>query len=191
MALDPLADAGDLAARGITVPDGVDPAVLLASASAAVRDAAGCAISQQTSTITLAVADWCGFDLPFGPVTEVATITVAGVPVLGWTVLDSTVTMPPGWTTSCVPVGVTVTYTHGLPEVPADIVDLVCGVVGLAFAQGYGQASQLAAFHLGEYGESYKRPAGAESPSPIALPDAVRERLRARFGASAVVLAMQ
>lgn len=187
--LAPLADSDDLTARGITVPDGVDADTLLASASAAVRDAAGCAILETTSTVVIAVDDWCGFDLPAGPVTSVDSVVVASVPVVGWTLLDGTVSMPSGWT-RCVPVGVTVTYTHGLPEVPEDIVDLVCGIVGLASAQGYGAAGLLSAFHLGEYGESYKHPAGTEGPSPTALPDAVRERLRARFGGSAVTLAM-
>lgn len=187
--LDPLATIGDLSDRGITVPDGMDPVALLNSASSSVRDAAGVPISETTSTISLPVDDWCSFDLPGGPVTDVASVLVASVPVVGWEAFWGTVTLPVGWT-ECLPVMVTVTYTHGLPEVPADIVDLVCGMVSMAAAQNgsYGSAARSNSVHLGEYSEAFNHPAGTESQSPMDLPKAKRDELRARFGTSAVLI---
>lgn len=191
MALDPLATATDLTARNITLPAGVDADTILASASASVRDAAGCPISVATSTVVLVVDDWRQIDLPAGPVTAIATVSVAGSEVTGWTKVGDTIFMPYHWT-DCLPVEVTVTYTHGLTVVPADIVDLVCGVAsiaGTAATDGeYGSSGRSKSIRLGDYAETFEVPAGSDSPSPVAIPDAVRARLRARFGTSVAVL---
>lgn len=186
-----LAAGPDLDARGIAVASGQNPEVLLAAASAAVREAAGHPIAATTSTVTLVAQDWCELDLPAGPVTTVASVTVASVPVTGWTKIGDTLYMPTGWT-QCLPVEVVVTYTHGLPVVPADIVDLVCGMVSIAASRGdnggYGEARQTSV-RLGDYSESFSPPpAGADSPSPFAIPDRVRESLRARFGTNAAMV---
>lgn len=186
-ALTALATADDLADRNITVPAGFDPDVILASATDAVRDAAGCPISVATSTVALVVDDWCEIDLPAGPVASVASVVVDGSPVTGWRKVGDTLYMPRRWT-SCLPVEVTVTYTHGLTVVPKDIVDLVCGAAAIAMSGEYGEHGRLASIKLGDFAEKYSRPAGADSPSPVALPDSVRDRLRARFGTSVAVL---
>lgn len=187
MALDPLATTSDLEARNIFVPDAVDADTLLASASAEVRQAAGCAISEETSTVTFVVDDPCEFALPFGPVTAVASVEVDSVAVAGWTKLGDTVRFPTGWT-RCLPVEVTFTYTHGLPNVPDDIVDLVCSIVAIAVGTGYGTTERLQSFRLGDFSQSFTPTAGSDSPSPVALPDSVRQRLRARFGGSVAVV---
>ena len=192
---DPLADVGDLTARGITVPSGMDADAILAAASDAVADAAGCPISVATSTVTLVVDEPRCFDLPGGPVQSVASVTVGGVPVSGWVKFANSVRMPTTrwWGTGCLPVEVTVTYTHGYPVIPADIVDLVCGMAAIALNTGgdYGSAGRISLVRLGDFEERTSQPAGADSPSPVGLPDSVRNRLRARFGTSAVMVGMR
>lgn len=185
-----LASEQDLILRGITVPADMDAITVLASATDAVRDAAGCSITARTSTITLVADDRCELDLPFGPVSGIASIVVAGVTVTGWTKLGDTVLMPTGWT-ECLPVEVTVTYTHGYPVVPQDIVDLVCSMTAQAFKEtggDYGSSSLVTSVRLGDFSEQRAHPAGTDSPSPVALPDSVRQRLRARFGSSVAVI---
>jgi hypothetical protein len=190
--LPPLAVPGDLDDRAITVPDGMNADVVLASAGDAVRDAAGCPITEVTSTVVLVVCDSCSFDLPAGPVSDVASVVVGGLSVTGWWKVGDTVRMPANWT-RCLPVEVTVTYTHGYPIVPNDIVDLVCGMAAMAFAADgdYGSTGRLASIRLGDFSESFTNPKGTESPSPLALPEAVRERLRARFGTSVALVGMR
>lgn len=189
--MEPLASSQDLAERGISVPCDVDFDTILASASDAVRDAAGCAISEVTSTVVLVVGEYRCVDLPAGPVSDVASVQVDGVEVDGWVKVGDTVVMPCGWTRS-LPVEVTVTYTHGLPVVPADIVDLVCGMAAIAMGDGeYGDGSRLASVRLGQFSESYVHPTGSDSPSPMALPDSQRLRLRARFGNSVALVAQR
>ena len=189
MTLAPLATVGDLADRNITVPASMNAAAVLASASSAVRDAAGCLITAATSTITLIAEDWRELELPFGPVSAVDEVFAAGVPVAGWTKLGDTLLMPPRWT-RYLPIEVTVTYTHGYPQIPADLVDLVCAITAQVFLTDgdYGSGSVRTNIRLGDYSESFRLPAGADSPSPVELPDTTRERLRARFGSAAGVL---
>lgn len=186
-----LAGVEDLDERGIAVPDGVDPDVILGAASAAIRDAAGCPISQETSTVTLVVDDYSGFTLPAGPVASVDSITVAGVAVPGWRKVGNDIVIAPSLTrwTDCLPVEVTVTYTHGYPVIPADIVDLACGMASVAMNDGnYGRDARLAYVRLGDYGEGYRQASPTDSPSPLALPDRVRQALRERFGTSVALI---
>lgn len=192
-----LADTDDLTARNIAVPDGVDAATILDAASAAIREAAGCSISYGPSTITLVVDDPCDFDLPAGPVASVASVVVDSVAVSGWRKVGDTLHMPRTrwWGVNGLPVEVTVTYTHGYPVVPADIVDLACSLAAMAFAAaaagGYGSDSRTDSIKLGDYAESFNHPTGTESPSPVAIPDTVRDALRARFGTSVGLLKMR
>lgn len=185
--MNPLATEDDLDARGVAVPDTLDATALLASASSAVRDAAGCPISEQTSTITLVATDWCVLTLPGGPVTTVTTVTVNEAALTGWSLYGNDLYLPSGWTHT-LPTTVTVEYTHGLATVPDDIVDLVCSMVAITVGLGYGTTDRLQAFRLGDYSESFTPTAGSDSPSPMSLPDSVRSRLRARFGNSAAVV---
>lgn len=201
--LAPLADAAALTARNITVPSGMDAATILASASESVRDAAGCPILSTTSTVSLVIDDCSWIDLPGGPVTDVTSVSIDGVAVsqsvltdtnwsVGWRRLGDALLLT-GVTVAALPATATITYTHGYATVPADIVDLVCGVAAMAFRQDgdYGAAGRESSVRLGEYAESEKVPAGAESPSPVAIPDVVRNRLRARFGTSVAVVGVR
>jgi hypothetical protein len=202
VALALLATPADLEERGITVPDGMFAPAVLASASAAVRDAAGCPILQTTSTVALVTDDHCSLDLPGVPVTAVASVAVEGVTVAASTLVNGC--WSAGWRLSGnqilfrgqsfdTPATVTVTYTHGLAVVPADIVDLVCGVAAIAFSQSgdYGNAGRLQSVRLGDFAESYNPAAGAGSPAPTAIPRTVRDALRARFGTSAATVRMR
>lgn len=201
MPLAALATTTDLTARDITVPAGMNATVVLDSASSAVRDAAGCPISQTTSTVALVTDDWCSLELPGVPVTACTSVAVEGVTVTpstltngcwsdGWRLAGNTILFR-GQTFE-IPATVTVTYTHGFAVVPTDIVDLVCGVAAIAFAQDgdYGNAGRLQSVRLGDFAESYNPAAGAGSPSPVAIPKSVRDALRARFGTSAATLRM-
>lgn len=193
MAFAPLASSADLTARNITVPTGMDSATLLASASASVREAAGCPITVAASTVALVTDDRCELDLPGGPVSAVASVTVEGalmpLSVLtngcysaGWRLVGNQLLFTRQRFTT--PAVVTVVYTHGYPIIPADIVDLTCSLVAMAAGQNgdYGAAARLAGAKLGDWAETYVHPAGTESPSPVAIPDSVRQRLRGRFG---------
>lgn len=203
MTLAPLASSADLPARNISVPSGMNADTILASATDAVRDAAGCPISETTSTVSLVLDDRQWIDLPGGPVSSVASLSIDGTTVApsvltngvwssGWRKVGDSLLL------SCVtfaalPATATVTYTHGYATVPTDIVDLVCGLAAMAFRQDgdYGAAGRESSVRLGEYAESEKVPAGAESPSPVAIPDSVRNRLRARFGTSVAVVGVR
>jgi len=199
VALDPLATTADLAARNITIPSGMNADALLSSATDAVRDAAGCPISETTSAVGLVVDDHAWIGLPGGPVTAVASLSIDGA------VIPESVQVNGTWSTgwrkvgdalllNCVsltlPATAAVTYTHGYATVPNDVVDLVCGLVAMAFQQDgdYAGAGRESSIRLGDYSESGKVPAGAESPSPIAIPDSVRQRLRDRFGTLTAVI---
>lgn len=190
--LPPLAVSGDLTARNIVIPSDMDVATVLATATASVREAAGCPIISTTSTVTLVADDPCWLVLPAGPVTVFTSLTVNSVPVTGWTKVGDAIRIPPSaWPLgTCFPVEAVAVYTHGLPTVPADIVDLVCQVAAIMANQNGdpGAGGKLTGFHTGGLAESYAIPAGTESPSPVALPDTVRNALRARFGTSAVMV---
>lgn len=194
-----LATPEDLEARSIVVPDTMDADALLDAASSEVREAAGCAISQTTSTVNLISDGSCDLPLPAGPVIAVTSVAVEGVTVTPS--VFSNGFWSNGWRKSgdrlvfqhvpiYDPATITVTYTHGLAAVPADIVDLVCGMVSIAAAAGvaYGSGSRSKSIRLGDYAETTETPPGTESPSPMALPERTRDRLRARFGGSAVLL---
>ena len=192
--LPPLATSSDLAARNIVLPSNMDATAVLASATDAVRDAAGCPIIQATSTAILVASDPCWLDLPAGPVTSVASISVGGTPLTGWTKVGDSIKIGASWPPgTCLPVEVSVTYTHGLPTVPADIVDLVCQLAAIMGNQDGdpGAGGKLTGVRLGEYSETYSIPAGTESPSPVALPTTLRNALRARFGVPAATLAQR
>src|SRR5690606_10556728 len=116
---------------------------LLASASAAIRDAAGVPISRTTATITLATPAGRRLDLP-PPVQSVDSVAIDGGPVTDWSLVDNSLWRVRPWTRpGGIPKPVTVTLTFGLSEVPADIVDLVCNLVaaGLAHAEGGYESS--------------------------------------------------
>lgn len=200
MALAPLATAADLAARGIvSVFPEVD--VFLAEASAAVREAAGSPISQTTSTVNLHVhpgTTW--IRLPGPPVTAVTSVTLDGEVLAAdsWSLVDGALWRPSPWARAA-PTPVTVTYTHGLPTVPEDIVGLVCGIVAAAKAaadeddEGLGLAvdnGRTQSVTLDGYTETYSTAGEAVAAvTPFMLPERTQRWLATRFGGGASTVA--
>lgn len=188
MSFAPLADAADLAARNIAVPDGFDAGELLLSASDAIRDAAGCPITRTTSVVDLGGSGDRYLDLPGVPIVSVASVTLNAVALTDWTLRDGALHRWLRWRADDT---FEITYTHGLLTIPRDIVDLTCALAAMALTAaggGYGSFGITQAQHLGNAGESFFVPAGGSLISPMAMPERVRERLRARFGTSAVMV---
>lgn len=194
MALAPLATVEDLEARGLTV----DPAevsvvnVYLRVASAAVREAAGTAISRTTSTITLEGAPGQRLTLPGAPIVSIDAVTVDGEAVTDWRLTSGRLWRAAGWT-GCEPSEIQVTYTHGLLEVPEDIVDLVCRMAAAALnayrsedgGAALGTAKEVTSERIGDWAVTY----GADGRiSEMDLPGYWRERLQARFGGGITAL---
>ena len=192
MALDPLATVADLQARGVTV----EPAetaivgVYLAEASTAVREAAGVPISQTTSTVELEGPDdsqW--LTLPGPPIQAVSAVEIDGQAVTDWRLRSHRLWRAGGWTTGRGPSEVTVVQTHGLPDVPEDIVGLVCRIAAAVLvhfrAQPGGEglaAKDVRSERIGDYAVQY---GDGGRITEIELPEYLREQLAARFGGGA------
>lgn len=189
MALDPLATVADLEARGLTVD--VSETALVATyldvASAAVREAAGTSISRATSTIVLEGEPGQRLKLPGLPIVSVASVSIDGDAATDWLLRSERLWRARGWTACDEPSEVSVTYTHGLLVVPADIVDLVCRMVTAALlayrALGDGEAlaadKSVTSERIGDYAVTY----GSDGRvTEMDLPQYWRERLQARFG---------
>ncbi|MEU1194927.1 hypothetical protein ABZ446_01730 [Streptomyces sp. NPDC005813] len=194
MALDPLATVVDLEARGLAV-DPSETAIVYAYlyvASVAVREAAGTPISQTTSTVTLEGSDGQWLTLPGLPISSVLSVEVDGVPVTDWRLRSQRLWRAAGWTGCDGPSEVEVTQIHGLPEPPADIVDLVCRMVAGALKAQRSQedgtgldAQVITSERIGDYAVTY---GGDGRVSEMDLPQYWRERLEARFGGGAQML---
>jgi hypothetical protein len=189
MALDPLASVADMEARGVTVAAGeaVFLAASLDSASTVVREAAGSPISTATSTVELEGETGSRLRLPGLPVRSVSEVLLDGVPVTDWRLRSGALWRAGGWSSGSGPSAVSVTYVHGLPEVPADIVDLVCRMAGQALLSFRENEDALAALadkplsqeRIGDWSATYTF---APEYSVMELPEKVRRRLAARFG---------
>lgn len=185
MALPDLASGSDLSARGIT-PTSVHT-VMLAVASSLVRAAAGSPILETDSTVTLWAFDggqW--LDLPGAPVTAVASVTVDGV------LLDADTYKLVGnrlW--RCIPWGdecrepptIVVALTHGLVEVPAHIVQLVCdlAILGASAAADGAHDPRIIAEQVDDYKVQWA-PGSETVSSAMEIPQLTRRWLRAQFG---------
>ncbi|MEU0133397.1 hypothetical protein ABZ172_05050 [Streptomyces sp. NPDC006296] len=187
MALDPLATVADLAALGLVIDDDETAVATryLTVASAAVRDAAGSPISQTTSTVTLEGEADQRLRLPGPPIQSVSAVAIDGAAVTDWRLRTDRLWRFGGWTRA-EPSEVEVTYTHGLPEVPADIVDLVGRLVAGAMASyraedgGASLGTQVVTSErIGDYAVTY---GGDGLATDMELPAYLRERLAARFG---------
>lgn len=194
MALAPLATVADLTARGVAVAPDEDPIVqtYLDVASAAVRGAAGSPISQTTSTVALEGTPQVWLHLPGGPVTAVTDAALDGRPVTDWRLRTGQLWRGCGWQSGYGPSEVTVTYTHGLPTVPADIVDLVCRIAAATLVayrsqpDGEGLAAKdIRSERIGDYAVTY---GDAGLITEVELPDYLRARLAARFGGGVAVV---
>lgn len=196
-----LATTDDLDARTIGWDDQTLAQTYLDVASAAIRDAAGCPITSLTSTIDL----WPDGDsqylrLPGPPVTSVTSVSMAGTALIAGThyvLMDGMLYRPAGWQsysllalgvvpTSLLPSPIRVTYVHGLAEVPADVVDLVCRMTASALVaasaaeDGSGLAvGNVVSERLGDYSVTYNRDSGV---TEMELTDKTRHRIAARFG---------
>lgn len=193
MALANLATSADLSTRGVSISATALVAAMLAVASATVREAAGSPILETDSTVVLYGWGDQLLPLPGLPVQSVATVEVDGVATTDFTFVGEALWRSCGWGHSYDPVPIEVTLTHGLPAVPADLVDLVCNLA----AAGMAEAASLAAggsfdprvvvSSIDDYRVQFA--AGADAVASVFdLPPLTRSRLRARFGGGASVV---
>lgn len=186
MALDSLADVADLPSAWQA---NADAQTALDVASAAIRDAAGSAIGVLTSVITVTGGTSRLLRLP-GPVGAVTAVLVDGDAVTDYTVLPEGLWRHCGWTNGCGPVVVTVSLTHGLVAVPADVVDL-CVQLAVAWLahteEGGGSTAGLTSVKLDDAAESYSDESAGQV-SPVYIPDVTRRWLAARFGGGVAVV---
>lgn len=194
MALALLAADTDLSARGIDVSDTERVAALLAAASSVVREAAGVPISQTTATIGLVSPTSRNLKLP-PPVQSVSQVQINGTSITDWVLVGNDVWRECHWTRpGGIPVEVQVSATFGLAEVPADIVDLVCNLVGAGMTHaesGYESRAGVTARRerIDDYDTSQSFASGNDAlTSPMELSPATKAALRARFGGGATVV---
>jgi hypothetical protein len=184
----------DLTARGLVI----DPAeaafvgVSLDVVSTSFRDAAGSPISETTSTITIEGEPDQRLRLPGQPVTAVTDVLLDGKPVTDWRLRSGNLWRHGGWSFRHRPSEVEVTYTHGLPTVPSDIVDQVCRFVAAALVafrsepDGTGLAAvDIRTERIGDYSVGY---GDTGLMTDVELPDYLRRRLAARFGGGIATL---
>lgn len=188
MTLAPLATTADLFNRDIS---DANEDTALAVASSMIRDAAGCAISEQTSTVTVTGSRANLLALP-GPVTSVTSVTIGGETVdsENYEVLPNGLWRSCGWTHRRRPAQVTVTFTHGLATVPDDIVDLTCQLAKawLNHANaGGGSMAGVQSVGIDDARESYTAEAAGQV-SPVFIPEATRQWLSRRFSGGIAVV---
>lgn len=188
--MDSLATRADLDALGITYSTEALADALLASVSASVRDAAGCPISQQTSTVTIQTEASRRLELPARPVVSVASVSIDGEEITDWVLRGSSLWREVTWQQQgAVPSEVEVTFTHGYATVPADIVTMVCMLTaaGLkASEDGFAGHRGASSFGVDDYRESYAT-GEDEIVDPTELPERTAKKLRKRFTGRSVV----
>jgi len=199
MALAALATPADLTARGITWTDPAENdmvEVFLDEASAAVREAAGVPISRTTSTVSVMGSCDRWLRLPGAPVVSVEDVAIDGSTVTDWRLVDGMLWRRCGWQLTDEPSVVTETQTHGLVEVPADIVGMVCALVGMALravhsaADGAGAAplpQDVVSVGIDDYRVQFRQD-GDRNLTVFTIPERVARSLKARFGGGASVL---
>lgn len=188
MSLPNLAATADLEARGIT-PTAVHT-TMLAVASSVVRAAAGSPILETTSTVTL--TGWGGrmLHLPGIPVTEVDTVVLDGDTITDWKLVNASALFRTcEWGYSDDPLDVVVTMTHGLPAVPAHVVQLVCdlAIAGAIAAPEGAHDPRVVAERIDDYSVTFAQGAQAVATA-VELPSATRLWLRSQFGGGASVV---
>lgn len=179
MYLDPLATESDLPAS-VDVSDLTLVRQKLAAASDAVRDAAGSPISLATSTVKVGAPSGQWLQLPAQPVRSVSAVSIDGVAVTDWALIDGALYRAAGW--SCLPAVVEITFTSGFDPVPADVIDLVCqfAIAGLLTAND-GARTGLAYESIDDYRVGYQQ-GGEATASAMEVPARTRQMLRSRFG---------
>ena len=189
MALDALVAVADLDARGIDISDQALITELIASASAAIRDAAGSAITETTATIKLLTPTGRRLELP-GPVRSVSAVLLDEEPITDWVLRGDDLWRESWQCRGDIPGEVTVTFVFGLTEVPADVVDLACNLIGAGVnhaAEGYEAKTGIAYERIDDAGIGYTQ-GGDAVVSTMELPDRTRRMLARRFGGSAVMV---
>lgn len=205
MALAPLATATDLEVKGVDISTNPElVTMMLNAASYVIREAAGCAISEETSTVKLLAPEGRWLTLP-GPITAVTTVLMDGVAFTDWKFVGGMLWHPWGWNYGtftyqrplrfdlCVPVEVTVTYTHGFAEVPADIVSLCVDLakLGIEAASDDSLLSQPAnvvssSFTIDDHTERVQF-SELHTQTLLELPAATKAWLAQRFGGGVYV----
>lgn len=184
MTLAPLADVADLPTAWQTHDD-ADRA--LEVASAAIRDAAGVAIGELEATIVVPAPAGTLLTLP-GPITAVETVLIDDIAVTDYRMVGNGLWRRYGW--ACEPVPVTITYTFGLGEVPADIVGM-CADLAAAWLQhrdsGGAATPGVTSARIDDTAETYSDESAGQV-SPVFIPEVTRNWLAARFGGGAAVV---
>ncbi len=174
--MQPLATAADMADRDIAPTRYT--AASLASASAAVREAAGVPISTTTATVVVPGTYGSYLDLP-GPVTTATSVTIDGTPVTDYNVWPTSLCRSSGWGSPASQVSATITTGTTVPD---DIVQLVCELAVLIAASD-GDNPRIASESIDDAQVTYRDDG---TTSAVELPEGTRLRLRARFGGSPV-----
>lgn len=189
MALADLATTADLDALGVDTSDTDLIAALLASASAAVRDAAGCSITSTTGTVTIGGNPSPWLTVPGWAIRSVSAVTIDGEAVTDWKLIDGRLWRAAHWSAVLEPSAVAITYTQGVADTPADIVNLVCSLVasGVARAEdGYDPKRGVSSERIDDYQRSFTR-GEDEVVAPMELPESTRSWLASRFGTGVAV----
>ena len=180
--LSPLAGRDDLSELGLPVEPATLTDRLLASVSAAVREAAGATISRDTTTLHMAGTREQFLPLYVSPVIAVTDVTLDGAPVTDWKLRDGRLWRSAGWGGQHRDVAATVTY--GYDPVPSDIVNLVCSFVGagmIAAADGSLVRDRGMSYERIDDYQYGLRSGDDEIVDPTELPQRVKDSLRARF----------
>lgn len=185
--LAPLATLDDLDLRGVDISDTARASTMLQVASAALRNAAGSAISETTSTVKLTGSQRSEYLRLPGVVRSVSSVKLDDEEVTGWQLVDGMLYKCGGWSPCRHFETYEVTYTHGLPQVSADIVDLVCSFAAAgmnAAVDGYAARTGVIAERIDDYSVQYAQGADAVA-NVMEVPPRTRRLLRSRFGAGA------
>lgn len=196
MAFDPLATTADLTNRDIEWESPAEDTKVdefLQSASDEIRDAAGVPISRETFSIEIPGTCEQWLTLPAQPVVSVANIELDGEAITDHKLVGGHLWRLLGWQpTWWEPSNVSVEITGGLTEIPTDIVDLACAMVGNALAEaadgGYASRGDETSERIDDYSVQYAGTAETKLAGPMELPEATRLRLRARFGGTAALV---
>ena len=190
MALPNLAASSDLSARGVDVTNTALVAVMLAVASATIRNAAQSPILSTSSTVTVWAMDECDtwLDLPGKPVTAVSSVTLDGtlLAATDYKLVDSRLWRLGGWGGSrySEPIAAVIALTHGFATVPVDIINLVCDLAeaGIKTANTGGISDpRVLVESIDDYSVTYRQ-GGETVASVMELPTMTRDGLRKRFG---------
>lgn len=129
-------------------------------------------------------------DLPGQPIQSVATVTLDGDTVTDFKLANDRLWRARGWGDGCEPSVVVVTLTHGLPEVPADIVELVCNLASVGMSAAASETTvdpRVVMERIDDYSVQFAQ-GGEAVASAMELPSGTRRRLRGRFGGTAAVI---